>query len=390
MRENRTTYQEEGGAGEGRCTRSSDTLNRGDSRGRRPGDRFVRRMSGFVGVLMVGLLLGWPTTVSGQAGSLADLRERAVAAGIEESRLSEMVERGAARQFGEEELVQLLTPAVEMAEQGLPGEMVLQKAMEGMAKGVPPAMLNQVLARIRQGAEQSVPIVDRWMQRPDVGQMLERSGSSGNRDRFRQEMLEVGARAGTGSPGAVSVEEILTSLSEPRLLERASPGQIVAAATIMSDLPASTGLSLPDASRMVVRAVQSGFSSSDLQRLPAAVNMAQRRSQLPAASIVEGVGQQMDRGIPASDILQNLFNGNVGGGPPGQIPPGFESRPDRDENHPGRGVSGPPGQGPPVTPPGLNDDGSPMGGGAPNDLPSQDPGGGPPDMPPGQDNAPNR
>ncbi len=58
-----------------------------------------------------------------------------------------------------------------------------------------------------------------------------------------------------------------------------------------------------------------------------ALNMAQKRSQIPASNIIRGVGNQLQNGVPARDILNNLFDGKVGGGPPGNIPRGMEDNP---------------------------------------------------------------
>jgi hypothetical protein len=63
------------------------------------------------------------------------------------------------------------------------------------------------------------------------------------------------------------------------------------------------------------------------------MNMAQRRSQLPAQAVAQGLSRQLQGGLPASQILQNLFNGEIGGGPPGNVPPGLDGeRPGRNSN----------------------------------------------------------
>jgi hypothetical protein len=77
---------------------------------------------------------------------------------------------------------------------------------------------------------------------------------------------------------------------------------------------------------MIVRSLKAGFDASELQKLPAAIKMAQQRGQLPAANVIEGISHQLNAGVPAQQILQNLFDGNIGGGPPGGTPPGLEKR----------------------------------------------------------------
>jgi len=268
--------------------------------------------------------------------------------------MDDLTERGRMRGMGDEDLARVLHPAVQLAEQNLPSEMIFQKAMEGIAKGVPPAIMDRVLNQIRTGTEQARPLIDEWIAKPDVEQMVERSTERMDRETFRNEMLRVSARAVSGETGLDLVLTILETLGEEGVMRNATPSRVLAAINILSDIP--NAAQQPEQMRdMIAKAIQHGFTSSDLQRLPAAMNMAQRRSELPAAAVMQGLGQQMDRGVPAADILQNLFNGDVrGGGPPGHIPPGLQNRPDRGEGHPGRGGQpvlpghdGVPGQGDP-------------------------------------------
>jgi hypothetical protein len=51
--------------------------------------------------------------------------------------------------------------------------------------------------------------------------------------------------------------------------------------------------------------------------------------------VIEGVSKQMSGGIPAKQILQNLFNGNVGGGPPGNVPKGLGNKQNRGNSNGG-------------------------------------------------------
>jgi len=50
------------------------------------------------------------------------------------------------------------------------------------------------------------------------------------------------------------------------------------------------------------------------------MNAAEGRSQLSAASILNGMSHQLGSGIPANQILQNLFNGKANAGPTQGIP----------------------------------------------------------------------
>lgn len=282
-----------------------------------------------IGVWLLALfLLCLPGAGVGQ--SLEELVQRASDAGIEQNRILELQERALERGITEEQLTELLEPAVALAEQNLPSEMIFQKAMEGIAKGVSSGQMMPVLQDIRHGTESVVPVVNEWIEREDVGQMIGRSEERFDRDKLREEMMKASAKAVSQQVDLELVQDLLNMLSEQGVIPSSRPSSILAAISIMPDIPSIH--ERPDAAKgVLVRAVQGGFTAAEMQRLPGAMNMAQRRSQLPAAAVIEGVSQQMRGGVPAADILQNLFNGNVGGGPPGNIPPGLENRPGRGQ-----------------------------------------------------------
>lgn len=279
--------------------------------------------------LLILLFLCLPASGMGQ--SLDELVQRATDAGIEQNRIIELQDRAFNRGITEEQLTVLLEPAVILAEQNLPSEMVFQKAMEGIAKNVHSGQLVSVLQNIRQGTESVMPVVNEWSEREDVGQMIGRSGERFDRESLREEMLKVSAKAVSQGVGIDQVQDLLNMLTEQAVIPTSRPSSILAAISIMPDIPSIN--EQPNAAKgVLVRAVQGGFTAAEMQRLPGAMNMAQRRSQLPAAAVMEGVSQQMQGGIPAADILQNLFNGNVGSGPPGNKPPGLENRPGRGQS----------------------------------------------------------
>jgi len=278
--------------------------------------------------LLTLLLVCLPTAGMGQ--SLDELVQRAMNAGIEQDRIIELQDRAMNRGITEEQLTGLLEPAVALAEQNLPSDMIFQKAMEGIAKRVPSGQMEPVLQNIRQGTESVVPMVNTWIEREEVGEMIGRSVERFDRESLREEMIKVSAKAVSQQIGIELVQDLLDMLTEQGVIPASRPSSILAAISIMPDIPSIH--ERPDAANVVlVRAVQGGFSAAEMQRLPGAMNMAQRRSQLPASTVIEGVSQQMQGGIPAADILQNLFNGNVGGGLPGNIPPGLENRPGRGQ-----------------------------------------------------------
>ncbi|MEX0769928.1 MAG: hypothetical protein WD035_04290 [Balneolaceae bacterium] len=273
-----------------------------------------------------------------QDRSLAELIRQARAAGIEQAQLDHLQDRAATRGISDEELISIIEPSVALAEKNLPSDLIFQKALEGMSKGVSAQQMIPVLQNIQQSTESVVPVIDSWMERGEVDEMLTRSGERFDREMLRNEMLKVSAKAVSQQVGLNLVQDILNTLTEQGVIPTTKPSSVIAGIGITPDLPEVA--ERPEAVRgIVVRAIQSGFSAAEIQNLPGAMNVAQRRSQMPASAVLEGVSQQLQRELPASQILQNLFNGNVGGGPPGRTPPGLDNRP---------GQEGPPdGVGPP-------------------------------------------
>ena len=120
---------------------------------------------------------------------------------------------------------------------------------------------------------------------------------------------------------AETVHKILADIGSESVLSKVGPTDVVAAMGVLPDMPAPNNTKTSGA--FVIRALKGGFKANDLQRLPTALKMAQHHSELPAASVLEGVASQMKHGVPARQIIQNLFNGKVGGGPPGNKPNGL-------------------------------------------------------------------
>lgn len=278
------------------------------------------------GVLM--MLLVICIAHSALAQSFAELTERARAAGIEQAQIAALENRAEQRGISSEELTGILTQAVTMAEQNLPHEMIFQKAFEGIAKGISAARMKPVLESITTNTGRAAEFVDAWVAKPAVSEMVERGGNM-SRETFRNEMIKVSSNALGQNFDGNQLNQILNSVSDDDAINRTRASSMLTAVNILADLPAEAD-SRNGSADVVIRALRAGFSSSDLQKLPEAIHTAQNRSQLPAAAVVDGVAQQLKSGVPATEILQNLFNGNVAGGPPGMTPPGL------DGNRPGR------------------------------------------------------
>ncbi|MCH8558389.1 MAG: hypothetical protein LAT84_11215 [Balneolia bacterium] len=276
-----------------------------------------------------------------QAQSLSELVDIAVSAGIEQAQISELQVRAAERGLDDGDVINILRPAINMAEQNLPSEMVFDKAFEGLSKRVPPARMQPVLDNIFTSSLAAAEFVDPWVQRSEVTQMLNRDTGRVDRETFRNEMIKATAKGLSQNFDRAVLEQTLDNVASSRAMQTSRPSGIITAVSILSDLP--TAAQQPsETAEMVVSALEGGFEAADLQKLPAAMNMAQRRSQLPAHAVANGLRRLLEGGSPASHVLQNLFNGEVGGGPPGGVPPGLR------DGHPGRGNQGnPPGGGPP-------------------------------------------
>jgi hypothetical protein len=256
--------------------------------------------------------------------------QKAEQAGIEQSVLSELQTRVENGGIGGEELESIMTHALAMSEENLPAEMAIQKALEGFSKGIPGGRIISVVDKLHGSASQASKIVDPWMKKSQVRQMTARFEGSMSRDKFRTELTKATSKSFMQNLPADAVTEVLSQIGSESILSSAGPSDVVAAMGILPDLPQAAN-NAESSGKFIVRALKEGFKADDLQKLPAAIKIAQERSQLPAASVVKGVSGQMQKNIPAKQILQNLFNGNVGGGPPGNIPKGLENKPDRGQ-----------------------------------------------------------
>lgn len=280
------------------------------------------------------ILLLVPVSLFAQERSLQHLIERAVQAGLDGDRITEIEHRASTSGVGEQDLVMLLEPAVELAEQNLPSDFVIQKMMEGFAKNVPTDRMTPVLQSIRDQTPEAASLADNWIGKPEVSNFMNSVGE--RRSHFRRDLISANLKSLSQNVEGNLIEGLLNELGQESVLQNRSPQAVVAAVSVLPDLPASV-LREGELRGLLARAVGSGFSASDLQKLPGAMNAAERRSQLPAASILNGMSDQIGNGIPANQVLQNLFNGNINAGPPQGIPGRPGNRPD---NPGGRGNNG--------------------------------------------------
>ena len=255
--------------------------------------------------------------VEAQGTSAPNVLKRAAEAGMDVPTLENLHVRARAQDFNEIQFTALVNPAIELAEANIPYDLILDKAFEGLAKKVPSNMLINVLEKLQNSTRQSAEIVIQWSQRPVVERAAKQTGL--DKPQFHKQIITGLAKALNQDISPETIEAFMNMLSDEDLISASSPANIAASVAILPEIHAT--LKNPDvANQLLQRALKGGFGSNELQKLPGALKMAQNRSQLPSGVIVDDIYRQMGNGSPAAQIINNLFNGNPGGGPPEGIP----------------------------------------------------------------------
>lgn len=281
--------------------------------------------------MLVILLLLPADAISQQSGDIKQIAERAIAAGLDRSQIEQIQERAASRGIDDQTLALMMEPAADLAERGMPSDFMVQKMLEGLSKGVPAGRMMPVIESIRQHTPGAVSLSDQWMSRADVAPFVQAMG--GQQARFRRDLINANLKSLTQQVPSETIQSVLGELGNPSVLEGASPQAVAAAVGILPDMPAAM-VNEAGIQNVIAGAVKGGFSAGDMQKLPGAMNAAARRSQLPSASILNGLSNQIGNGIPANQVLQNLFNGNINAGPPNGTPGRPGGKPD---GRPGKG-----------------------------------------------------
>lgn len=286
-------------------------------------------LTGFLMFLMSGNL-------SAQENNTKEWIKKAGEAGIEQSMLSDLQTKIQNNKISDQQFQSIIKSAIAMSEGNLPADIAVQKALEGFSKGIPSGRIVSVVDQMHKSVGQAAKIVDPWMNKPAVQEMMGRSGQAMSKDKFRNELTKATSKSIMQNISSESVNHVLSQIGNESVLANSGPSDVVAAMGIMPDLPSTADQ--PQASgKFIARALKGGFKADEIQKLPSAIKIAQQRSELPAASVIEGVVNQMQGNTPAKQILQNLFNGKVGGGPPGDIPKGLDNKGDRGNKGQGKG-----------------------------------------------------
>lgn len=285
------------------------------------------------------------------AASVEALVAQGADAGVDAALMQQVAQRAEAAGFTEAQTAQLLRPAVELAGKELPANGVLQKALEGLAKRVPPPRIEPVLAQMRAHTEQAGAYVRAWAAQPDAraalggkeGRALERAA--------RDRLIEGAAQARFQNAPADVVQQLLETVPAATQRRPLPAGEIATALQVLPEL-LGDGASSQATIELLTSALDAGYGPSNLRQLPTAVRTARQQNPQPVDVIARNAARAIADGTPAADVLGRLFDGGLPGGPPSEVggPP---------ENIP-------PGQGkPPDTPPGRG--GNPSG----NDPPGR-------------------
>lgn len=268
---------------------------------------------------LLGAAIAWP--VAAQTGPQA-LVERGVRAGADAELLTELRIRATEAGLDAEAVGSLLTPAVTLAERGLPSRMVARKALEGLAKRVPAERIVDLLDRLSARVGHAGAVVDPWLAGESRASVAPATPAEGDRG-VRETLIESAALAlFHGAPETV-IREVLDRVPA------AVGGRPVGAVELGVGIEITPQLPLAErdpslAAELVVGALGSGFDAAQMRELPAALEAAERRAQLPAEAVARGAMSQF-RELPATDVLQNLFQGEFPGNVPFEIPPGLEN-----------------------------------------------------------------
>ena len=291
-----------------------------------------------------------PALAQHEVADYRALQEQATAVGIDAERLESLILRAQQRGVSPDQLQGMIGPAITLAENDLPYQSVLQKTLEGMAKRIPAGNIRMVTENIAGGITRSAGIIDPWMARNEVGSMV--AAVRGGREtgvmmrEFRNTFVEHASYGFQQNMDEQTVREYLDQSLTPNVVERNAIASVAAGLRALPEMP-TTQENPATSIRLLVRALDAGFTPGEIQQLPDAFRSAQFHSQLPADRVARGLDHQLRDNIPAAHILENLFQGNVGGGPPGFTPPGLENREGRGSDR-GRDRR-------PVTPPPFQD-----------------------------------
>ncbi len=265
-----------------------------------------------------------PAIAQDKGSSLKNVTEMAQKNGIPQQDIDDLVQRAQKKNISDNQIADMLRPAAKLASQGLPYDLVMQKSLEGLAKGVPPSIIAKVENELQSYTLTAAEMTDGWIKQPSIQSMLKRSGESNQGNSYRNKVLTTIAGVLFQGIPHKQLGQLLSDMAQNDVATRMNARQIPVSIRILPDL--TTSKNHPDISRsLILQAIKGHFTPDQIQQLPMAMERAQQMNQLPAEALAHGIGQQISDGVPAMTILQGLFEGHFPGGPSNGVPPGLNN-----------------------------------------------------------------
>ncbi|MFP4227502.1 MAG: hypothetical protein ACLFTE_01590 [Salinivenus sp.] len=297
-----------------------------------------------VGLLLAALL---PYGAVAQEASVQSILDRGQEAGADVDLMRTVASRAEAANLSPAATAEILEPAVSLAEQDLPTRPVLNKALEGLSKNVPPDRMRSVLQQLHTSTEQAGQLVTGWLEKEDTRTMLGADEEPVS-ERGRSDLVASVADAQQQEVSAETIESFLNELPATTDRRPVPLPNVSVAVGVLPDL-AGNGEVGPAAQDLLVAALNAGYDAESMRQLPTAIEQAERETQQPAAAIAKGTAQAISWGTPAANVLRNLFRGAPPAGPPTHTGEGGQGQngppddpPDNDppDNPPGGGGGG--------------------------------------------------
>ena len=279
-----------------------------------------------------------PSVAQINGRSIQNTIELAKKQGISEQQLNSLIQRAHEKNMPDEAIVAMLRPAIEMASHNLPFNLVIRKSLEGIAKGVQPALIVKVEEKLQSNAQDAAQLTDAWLRKPAIQSMIVRSGEPQTGNAYRNKVLV--AITGVLFQGTPRKElgQLLSDMAQNDVAALVNARQVPTAIGIFPDMPTSNDH--PDVSRaLIIEAIREHFTPDQIQQLPVAMASGAQMGR-PAAEALSGIlSKKMDNGAFAATVLQELFEGNFKGGPSNGIPPGLENPHARSPHPNGNGMN---------------------------------------------------
>ena len=288
-------------------------------------------------MLITGLSIT-PTLAQINDHSIQHIVELGKKQGIPEKKIDNLIQRAHEKNLSDEEITAILQPAIEMASHNLPFDLVIRKSLEGIAKGVNPALILKVEEKMQSDATDAAQLTDEWISKPAMLKMIARSGETHRGNTYRNKILTTITGVLFQGTSHEELRRLLDDMANNDVAPLMNANQASAAIESFPGMPTSNHY--PKISRdLIIEAIREHFTPKQIQQLPIAMTSGVQLGG-PAAVILSGItSKKMNDGSFASIVLQELFEGNFRGGPSNGIPPGLENPHARNERANGNGMN---------------------------------------------------